>query len=220
MRQSGSRADRRKADPVNAELKKLLGDDFPKRRAEATRFVRDVDTALQLYVFPEALRQSEDGSRSDQQLERVLKCAKQLLELLQSHDSVQPYSWENEEGVRVERPALNPLPRLLDVFGRSKQGGARPFSTATARGNLQWVIDTITEIQRNLQIDWYGAPLPKRQRGRPAGRRAAQVKLALGLAINLLNARIMSKPDKEPWKQDPASTYVRLVKWALGRSPV
>ena len=98
MRLSGSRADRRKADPIRADLKELLGNDFPKQRTEATRFVLAVSEALRRYVFSEALRQSEDDSHGVQQLDRVAKCAKQLLEFLQPHDSIQPYSWENEDG--------------------------------------------------------------------------------------------------------------------------
>jgi hypothetical protein len=220
MRQSGSRVDRRQADPVRAELKKLLGDDFPRRRTEATRFVSDVEIALERYIFPEALRQSEDDSRGAEQFERVLKCAKQLLELLQHYDSIQPYIRLSEVGARVERRAFNGIPRVFDMIGRLKQGNARSFSTATVRENLQWLIETSTDIQGDLRTDWDSAPKPKRQRGRPAGRRAAQVELALGLAISLLNARIVPKLDQEPWKSpNPTSTYVRLVKWALARSP-
>jgi hypothetical protein len=188
------------------DLAKLLGDDFPKRRQAAAQLIHDVEWSVQRYALSEALRRTESDTTHVKQLERVAACARQLLELLQVHDSTP----------RGDRPALAWLPRVVDVLERSRSGGDSRFTTATVRANLTWLSEAIATVQTSQQTDWAGKEKPKRQRGAPAGRRANQVTLAADLAIGLCRAGIAAELGKEYWK-GPTGAYATLVHWALGR---
>jgi hypothetical protein len=205
----------RDADAIAIELKELLGGDFPANQAAAGPFVIAVIAALDSYALLGALQRSQEDAYTTQQLGSLLKCALQLQALIQPNDPIQPYRWQDKKGRWIERPALNSESRILDLIGRAGIGKSSAGSTATVRASLDWLVETTADVLRIEQTDWGIAK--KRQRGARAGRRQAQVTLAVQILKCLWGVGV--RPKRISKRMMAPKGYSKLVRWAFKQVP-